>query len=213
MNSLKILFLHALADRYDAEKRLVRALPKMGRQATCKKLKTLVQSRVQEGAAHLKKIEFVFGAFGARVKAKKCEATAGLIQEGDDLAAFFRGSPAINAALISTAQKTDHYAIACFGSLYDWARLLENHDASTLLHTMLAETKAANHEITRLAECHSNTEALGTSDLNETRREVKPPIFSNRRIGGRPRTFNRIHPVLMCVSRRIGLRRAGPAKN
>jgi ferritin-like metal-binding protein YciE len=199
MNSLKILFLHSLADQYDAEKRVVRSLPKTARNATCKDLRKLMEVRFQEGAAHVAKLEGVFRAFGASVKARKCEATIGLLQEGSELAAFFHGSPAINAALISSAQKTDHYAIASYASLHDWAELLGNQIASNILIAMLNERKASNQSLIRLALSRSNNEAFAACDIEDMKDKatVKTPKLSNRRAGIRPRTFNRIHPVLM----------------
>ena len=199
MNSLKILFLHSLADRYDAEKRVVRSLPKTARDATCKHLRKLMETRCQEGAAHVAKLEGVFRAFGAPVKARKCEATIGLLQEGSELAAFFKDSPAINAALISSAQKTDHYAIASYASLHDWAELLGNQIASNILNAVLTEEKASNQALIRLAQTRSNNEAIAACDLEESKPavKVKAPKLINRRTGLRPRTFNRIHPVLM----------------
>jgi ferritin-like metal-binding protein YciE len=75
-------------------------------------------------------LEKVFKAFGRPAKGKTCDATVGLLKEGDEIAAEFKGSPAINAALIAAAQKVEHYEIASYGCLHTWATLLGNEESS-----------------------------------------------------------------------------------
>lgn len=104
-----------LADMYDAEKRLVTALPKMAKAATCEDLKTAILSHLEETKGHVTKLEQVFQAFDEKAKGKTCEATVGLLKEGDEIAADFKGSPAINAALVSVAQTVEHYEMASYG--------------------------------------------------------------------------------------------------
>jgi ferritin-like metal-binding protein YciE len=160
MNTLKHLFLAELADRYDAEKRLVRAMPGMEKTATCKHLQKLIQSHLKQTVGHVKKLEKLFGLFDAAIKAKKCEATIGLLAEGDEIAAAFKGSPAINAALISVAQKIEHYEIASYGCLREWAALLGSNKSSEILQEILDEEKAANQGLIELARSRSNQKAL-----------------------------------------------------
>ena len=137
MSSLNKLFLEELADRYDAEKQLARAIPKLARLATCKSLQELLQTHLKQTEAHAGKLETVFKSIEAKVKSRKCEATAGLLKEGEDLAAEFKGAPAINAAVISSAQKIDHYAIASYGCLHAWATLLGKTEAAGVLEGIL----------------------------------------------------------------------------
>jgi len=166
MKTLKELFLDELADMYDAEHRLIKALPKMAKAATSDDLKGAFQSHLKETEGHVKKLERVFQAFGEKAKGKKCEATVGLLEEGDEIAAEFKGSPAINAALISAAQKVEHYEIASYGCLHEWAGLLGNEQAGGLLEEILAEEKAADEKLTDLARAGSNDEALYESGQN-----------------------------------------------
>jgi len=168
MKTLKDLFLGELADMYDAEHRLVKALPKMAKAATDEQLKAAIQKHLTETEGHVKKLEQVFQSFGEKAKTKKCEATVGLLKEGDEIAADYKGSPAINAAIISAAQKVDHYEMASYGCLHEWAELLENEKAATLLEEILGEEKAANESLTELARETSNEEALGESDNDES---------------------------------------------
>ncbi len=114
------------------------------------------------------KIESVYNAFDEEARRKKCEATVGLLAEGDEIAADYQGSPVINAALISAAQKVEHYEIASYGCLHEWAKLLENEEAADLLEEILDEEKAANDTLTELARSHGNPEALEESESAKT---------------------------------------------
>lgn len=180
MKTLEDLFLDELADMYDAEQRIVKALPKMAKAATCDDLKAAIQSHLKETEGHVKKLEQVFQCFGEKAKGKTCEATKGLLEEGDEIAAEFKGSPAINAALIAAAQKVEHYEMASYGCLHEWAGLLENQKAVTILQGILEEEKAANEALTELARASSNKEALGESEDEETKDEE-----SDEPVGGK----------------------------
>jgi len=176
MKTLKTLFLDELADMYDAEKRIVKALPKLAKAATCPNLKTAIEAHLKETEGHVTKLEQVFQCFDEKAKGKTCEATVGLLKEGDEIAADFKGSPAINAALISAAQKVEHYEMASYGCLHEWAGLLGNDEAAGLLEEILAEEKSANQDLTELARASSNQEALDGADNEESedKQDKKP---------------------------------------
>ena len=161
MITLNDLFLDELADMYDAECQLVKALPKMAKAATCTQLQTAILAHLEETKGHVTKLEQVFECFGKKAKGKTCEATAGLLMEADQIAAKFKGSPVINAALILVAQKVEHYEIASYGCLREWAGTLGNKQAASLLFEILDEEKSANAALTGLALASSNEEALG----------------------------------------------------
>jgi len=160
MSALNKLFLEELADRYDSEKQLVQAIPKLIKLATCKALQEHFQCHLKKTEAHVQKLETVFKAFDAKVHARKCEATVGLLKEGEAIAADFKGSPAINAALISAAQKIEHYAIASYGCLHAWAVVLGNPGAAGVLEEILKEEKAENDSFIALAGSCCNQEAI-----------------------------------------------------
>jgi ferritin-like metal-binding protein YciE len=193
MKTLKELFLDELADMYDAERRTVKALPKMARAATCEKLKKAILAHLKETEGHVTKLERVFQLFGEPAKGKTCEATVGLLKEGDEIASDFKGSPAINAALISAAQKVEHHEMASYGALHAWAGLLGKKEAADLLLEILGEEKAANDALTALARASSDKEALGESDekgleeadsgLGNSRRGTRPVGLGRNRIG------------------------------
>lgn len=161
MKTLKKLFLDELADMYDAERRIVKALPKMAKAATSNGLKKAIQAHLKETEGHVKKLEQVFQSFDEKAKWKTCEATIGLLKEGDEIALEFKGSPAINAALISAAQKVEHYEMASYGCLHEWAGLLKNKKAASLLQEILDEEEGANKSLNELALACCNKEALG----------------------------------------------------
>lgn len=157
--TLKELFLGKLADIYDAEHRIVRALPKMVKAATCTRLQAALQKHLKETQGQITKLNQVFKSIGEKAKGKKCEATVGLLEEGDEIASEFKGSPAINAALISAGQKVEHYEIASYGCLHEWAGLLGHEKAAGLLEEILNQEKAANETLTELARTGNNEEA------------------------------------------------------
>lgn len=197
MKTLKDLFLDEVADMYDAEQRIVRALPKMAKAATCPDLQKAILSHLKETEGHVTKLEKVFKAFGQKAKGKKCEATVGLLEEGEEIAADFKGSPAINAALISAAQKVEHYEMASYGCLHEWAGLLGNDQAARLLTEILDEEKAANEALTELARSRSNAEALCDSTQQECAAGIKEKRLTNLRRGIRPAGLGRNRAALM----------------
>jgi len=164
MNTFKDLFLNELADMYDAEQRIIKALPKMIKAATCNHLKKAFQAHLKETEGQVRKLDLVFKSFGVKAKGKTCEATKGLLEEADEIATDFKASPAINAALICAAQKVEHYEIASYGCLHEWAGVLGNKDAAGFLLGILDEEKAANESLTALARSRSNPEALGETE-------------------------------------------------
>jgi ferritin-like metal-binding protein YciE len=193
MKILKDLFLDELADMYDAERRIVKALPKLAKAATCEKLKEGFLNHLKETQGHVTKVERVFQCFGEKAKGKTCEAIVGLLKEGDEIAADFKGSPAINAALISAGQKVEHYEMASYGCLHEWAGMLGNEEAASIIEEILDEEKAANETLTELARSSSNEEALGESDDNasdegaqkaggKVRRDIRPGSSSRSRV-------------------------------
>jgi len=176
MKTLKDLFHDELMDMYDAEHRIVKALPKLAKAATCTRLQAALRAHLKETEGHITKLDQVFKSIGVPAKGKKCEATVGLLKEGDEIAAEFKGSPAINAALISAGQKVEHYEIASYGCLHEWAGLLGHNRAAELLEEILDQEKTANEKLTELARTGNNEAACdGTCDDAEKAKK------SNRR--------------------------------
>jgi ferritin-like metal-binding protein YciE len=175
MKTLKDLFLDELKDMYDAEHRIIKALPKLAKAATCEKLKAAFLAHLEETKGHVTKLEQVFQSFGETAKSKKCEATVGLLKEGDEIAADNKGEPTINAALISAGQKVEHYEIASYGCLHEWAGLLGNQEAADLIQEILEEEKAANEKLMELARASCNEEALCGCDEEDSNEADETP--------------------------------------
>lgn len=152
MSQLKELFLDELADIYYAEKLLVKALPKMEKAATSADLKKAFQAHLRETEGQIRRVEQVFEAFDEPAKAKKCDAMTGLLEEGKSIMEEWKGSPAVDAALISAAQKVEHYEIASYGCLCTWAKLLGNNKALQLLKATMNEEETADAKLSKLAE-------------------------------------------------------------
>jgi ferritin-like metal-binding protein YciE len=159
MKTLQDLFLDALADLYYAEQQLEKALPKMAKAATHDDLKAAFEAHLAETQGHVQKCEQIFEIFGAKAKTKRCPAILGIIDEAEDLISENKKSPTINAALVLGGQKAEHYEIASYGTVREWAKQLQRPDAVRLIDEILVEEKAADAKLTKLAKEHCNKAA------------------------------------------------------
>jgi len=157
--TLNDLFLESLGDLYYAEKQLTKALPKMAKAATHDDLREAIMQHLSETEGHVGKVEQVFEAFGHSPKSKKCPAIVGIIDEAEEIISESKKSPTVNAAIIYAGQKAEHYEIASYGSLREWAKQLQNDTAVSLLEEILEEEKAADTKLTELALTHCNPAA------------------------------------------------------
>jgi ferritin-like metal-binding protein YciE len=165
MKKLEDLFLDALADAYYAEQKLVAALPKMAKAATHEDLRVAFETHLTETQHHVELCEEIFGMFGQKAKSKKCPAILGIIDEAEDLISENKKSPTINAALVLAGQKAEHYEIASYGTLREWAKHLQRDDAAQALDEILADEKAADIKLTRLAQERCNAAAKTGEDM------------------------------------------------
>lgn len=150
MKTLKDAFVHTLQDIYFAENELTKALPKVEKAATNKKLKETVAKHLEETKQQIKILDEVFKSIGVKPKGEKCDAIAGLIKETEGIMKEASGE-ALNAALIGAAQAVEHYEIARYGTLREWAKVLGEDKAHDLLTQILDMEKAANAKLTSLA--------------------------------------------------------------
>ena len=109
----------------------------------------------------------VFKSFDEKPVAKKCQGTIGLLKEGEEVIASFKDSVALNAALISALQKVEHYEIASYGCLHEWATDLGNDTAANMLEEILEEENEANKSLIEVARSRSNKEALAKGTPND----------------------------------------------
>ncbi len=156
---LGALFEHALKDRYYAEKKIYKALPKMIKTASDDALKAALTSHRKETAGQIEVPEQVFENIGVRAKAEKCDAIDGILEEGTGLLKDFGGTAARDAAIIFSCQAVEHYEMSRDGSLAAFAKALGNADASAMITGILKQAQAANTALTKMAEGHINRTA------------------------------------------------------
>ena len=159
LNSLKDLFLEEVRDLYDAEKQLVKALPKMADAATSPKLKSAFTNHLRQTEGHVKRLEQIFHAMDVPVRGKKCKAMQGLVEEGNDMAHENAEPDVKDAALIAAGNRVEHYEIAGYGTIRTYARTLGLPEAERLLQQTLDEEGEADKLLTQLAETSINLEA------------------------------------------------------
>ena len=156
---LEDLFHDTLKDIYYAEKKILTALPKMAKAAQNEDLKAAFKKHESETEEQVARLENVFKSIDEKPQGKKCPAIDGIIDEGKEIIGEYKGSPALDAGLLSAAQAVEHYEITRYGTLVTWANELGNSDAVQLLQDSLDEEKATDAALTELAEAVVNQEA------------------------------------------------------
>ena len=157
---LEKLFTDSLKDLYWAEKHLVKELPKMQKAATTQQLKDAIDEHTAQTEEHVARLEHVFEMMGKKVQAKKCDGMEGLLKEGQTvLEETEGGSMTRDAGIIMSAQKVEHYEIACYGSLITLAKTLGLSEVAELLVPTLLEEKETDLTLTERAETGINEEA------------------------------------------------------
>jgi len=179
MKTLRDLFMNELADIYDAEQRMVVALGMLEKVAAGAYLKQALRSHARETTNHTARLSKVFQLFETTARSRPCEATIGLLREVDEIVGEFSGSPVIDAAVISAAQKIEHYEIVTYGCLHAWAEQLGNKGATVILRGILDQERASDQRLTRLARGRSNQQALG-----ERRANARPSTRLRRTAAG-----------------------------
>ena len=157
--TLDDLFLDTLKDIYYAEKQIVKTLPKMAKAAQSADLKAGFEQHAEESEVHVERLEQVFELLGKAARGKTCDAILGIIEEGKSIMEEFKGTQALDAGLISSAQAVEHYEIARYGTLKSWAEQLGHTEAVALLDATLKEEMATDKKLTQLGESQANLKA------------------------------------------------------
>ena len=167
--TLQDAFIDELRDVYDAEKQLIKALPKLARAANSLQLRGAFESHLEETKGQVERLEQVFASLDEKVQGKHCDGIEGIIEEGDAIMEEDFDLMAMDACLIAAGQRAEHYEIAAYGSLIAWARSLGHAEAAELLEQTLSEEKAADEKLTALGEGGINDEAatLASEDGGE----------------------------------------------
>lgn len=151
MKTLKDVFEHTLQDVYYAENAILKALPEVIDAAGNAGLKEALKEHLAETKTQVSTLKKVFKSIGAEAKGEKCDAIEGLIKECEGVIEEAKGAVARNAGIIGCCQAIEHYEIARYGTLREWAKALGHDEAHTMLGAILDQEKAANHKLTNLA--------------------------------------------------------------
>jgi len=159
IDSLRKLYLDELKDIYSAEKQLLQALPRMAKKAKNPQLRQGFEKHVEQTRGQIERLDRIFELLGKAARGKKCKGMEGLIEEGKEMMQEDMEDDVMDAALISSAQKTEHYEIASYGTLRTYADLLGEKEHAKLLQQTLDEEGTMDKELTKLAE-QVNVEAM-----------------------------------------------------
>lgn len=157
--TLNDLFHDTLRDIYYAERKILKALPKMARNAQSEQLKNAFLKHRDETEGQVERLQQVFEIIGKNARGKTCAAIEGIVEEAEEIMDEFKGTPALDAGLLAAAQAVEHYEISRYGTLATWARELGLKDAVTLLEQTLAEESKTDEALTKLAETAVNQAA------------------------------------------------------
>jgi ferritin-like metal-binding protein YciE len=149
--NLHELFVDELKDIYDAEKQLTKALPKMAKAADSEDLRAAFEEHLEITRMQVNRLEEVFKSLGMAARGKPCEGMKGLIEEGQEKMEELDRGATLDAALIASAQKVEHYEIASYGTLATFAEIMGHQDAKDLLGQTLDEEKEADEKLTQVA--------------------------------------------------------------
>jgi len=165
LKSLDDLLVHELQDIFDAEKQIIKALPKMIKAAAHPELQTAFEEHLEQTEGQIERLEQVFKLLGLPAKGKKCDGMAGLIEEGKKMIEEDAEPSVKDAALIAAAQKVEHYEIASYGCLCTYAEMLGYEQVHELLGQNLDEEETTDEKLTVLAENLINVEAEEADDI------------------------------------------------
>lgn len=167
LESLQDLFLNELKDIYNAEKQIVRALPRMAKAAEAPELAQAFTKHLRETEGHVQRLERIFKSLDQPARGKTCKGMQGLLEEGKEILEEEGAPEVIDAALISAAQRVEHYEIAAYGCLRTYAQLLGLGDADRLLEQTLKEEEATDKALTALGEGGLNQAAFAAGEEEE----------------------------------------------
>jgi ferritin-like metal-binding protein YciE len=173
MNTLADLFQDELRDVYDAEKRILKALPKMAKAASDEQLRDAFTQHLEETRGQVERLEQVFASLDQKPKGKRCMGMEGIIAEGAELMEEDGEESVLDAGLIASAQRVEHYEITAYGTLMAWAKQLGYQEALELLGENEREEKETDEKLTEIAEGIINQQASAASG-DEEEEEDRP---------------------------------------
>jgi ferritin-like metal-binding protein YciE len=172
-STLKDVYVDELRDLYNAEQQLIKALPKMAKAATSEDLRQGFEEHLEQTKGHAGRLEQIFQTLGESIKGKKCKGMEGIVAEGAEVLSEDYEGATMDAAIISAAQRVEHYEIAAYGSVHAYATILDETEAADLLERTLNEEKETDQKLTDLSES-INEEAHQTSGQDTAEEEERP---------------------------------------
>jgi len=168
--TMQDLYIEQLRDLYDAERQIIKALPKMIHAASSAELKQALEEHLEVTKEQEQRIAQIFENRGEKVKAQKCKGMEGVLKEGAELVEKGWEEAVLDAAIIAGAQRVEHYEMAGYGCARTYAELLDDENAAELLQKTLDEEKEANDKLSELAET-INANAIGGGEDSEQEAE------------------------------------------
>ncbi len=159
ITTMESLFMAALSDLHNAEKQIIKALPKMAGQASDANLKAMLENCIREAEGHIVRLDTAFVFLDEKIRSDKCDALEGLVQEAEGVTRRIKNRAVMDAALIAVVQKIAHYQIASYGTLCAIAKNLGYTEVASLLHETLEEEKAVDEKLTMIAKSGVNERA------------------------------------------------------
>ena len=168
--SFEKLYVDELKDLFSAEKQLTKALPKMAKAASSEDLRNGFEKHLEQTEGHVQRLEKIFTMLNTKAGGKKCVGMEGIIQEGSEVMAEAYEGDVMDAALISAAQRVEHYEIAAYGTVCAYAELLGESDHAELLRQTLDEEKETDEKLTELSK---KINVAATQDASDDQQETK----------------------------------------
>jgi ferritin-like metal-binding protein YciE len=159
VENIQELLLDELKDLYSAEKQITKALPKMAKGTTSPELRAAFESHLQETLGQIERLDQIFDILGKPHRAKLCHGMQGVLEEGAEVLDETDKGELRDAALISAAQRVEHYEMAAYGCVREYAKLLGQDEVAQLLDATLAEEKAADEKLGKISK-QVNSQAL-----------------------------------------------------
>jgi ferritin-like metal-binding protein YciE len=157
LDSLQQLYLYELKDIYNGEQQMLKALPKMAQTASSPELRAALEEHLEQTRGHVDRLEQIFRKLDEPAKGQKCKGLEGIISEGQEMVEDEDAPPAVaDAAMIGAAQRVEHYEMAVYGTLRNYARRLGFEDQARLLQQTLQEEKETDQKLTTIADSYIN---------------------------------------------------------
>ncbi len=177
--SMRELYINELKDLYNAETQLVKALPKMARASSSKELQQAFEEHLRQTSEQVTRLEQIFEMLEEKPTGKKCLGMEGLVKEAAETMREQYEDSVMDAALIGAAQRVEHYEIAGYGTVREFAQLLGEDEHVPLIEQTLEEEKQTDEKLTRLAQ-DINSEAKAADTGSESDEEESGTRGSKR---------------------------------